>query len=176
MSFKPGSTVEGRFKAVANADGDLTIGCTTIRARDVRDYATDIKVTEPKPVYKVGDRVEYVGDFTPNLRGQLGTVTRVSPGEIRVDWDDPAARPDGVFATNLTPTDKPKPVTYQAGDVYLNKRGAARVRDTNGKWRGPNEDGEDAVQATTDAGAKHTVATQGGQARFVVVGGKAVTA
>jgi hypothetical protein len=52
---------------------------------------------------KVGDRVRYSGDFSPQLKGQVGTVTRVDSEDdaAQVKWDS-GALPNGVFTSNIS--------------------------------------------------------------------------
>jgi hypothetical protein len=168
-----GATVKVHAEGKVGEDGVLTIGCKRISLAELTDYATSYEVTEPRPVFKVGDRVEYVGDFTPHLKGKTGTIrtitNKTSYINIEVDWDDDVRAP-GVLPESLSPTDKPKPVTYQAGDVHLyaGSPDYPRRRNARGEWIDQYGD----IQASNDA----EVERMGSSVRFIVLGGKPVSA
>lgn len=69
--------------------------------------------------FKVGDRVEYTGDMSWNLKGKKGTISSVDSHDVRVDWDD-GSKPEGVFSSNITlftaPIEVGDRVEYVGGD------------------------------------------------------------
>lgn len=67
--------------------------------------------------FTIGDRVKYIGNFSPALNGMMGTVAGPTAyGGTLVNWDDPDARPAGVITSNLARIDTPKRETFKVGD------------------------------------------------------------
>lgn len=49
---------------------------------------------------KIGDRVKYIGTFTPELTGKTGTIIEIEIKNIYVDWDQ-YKHDSGVLPQNL---------------------------------------------------------------------------
>lgn len=75
------------------------------------------KVTANVVTLNKGDRVKYTGTFSPELKGQAGTVESLySDNSVMVKWDDSDAYPRGVFTSNVEKIpDKIEP-TFKTGD------------------------------------------------------------